>query len=168
MDRSKSDSSSDQPLNVDDIIAHYGVLGMHWGVRKRENASSGPTDVTLKTRKPGKKLKTAGGQYHPATADATRHAVAKQTAKKSSTDSLSDKELKDLVNRMNMEQQYNRMRTDPGGVGARFAAKLIGSVGNQQSSKYANDKVSSAIEASAAKKALRAAQVAKGLKLAMG
>jgi hypothetical protein len=159
MDGSKPASGE----TLDEMIMHYGVLGMHWGVRK----STESTPVTLKDRNPGKKLKTTGGTGHPATVDATRHAVAKQTARKSSTDSLSDKELKDLVNRMNMEQQYNRMRTDPGGIGKRFVGKLLGSIGPQQAQKYANAQVDSAFAASKAKKALRAAQVAKGLALAM-
>lgn len=155
MDRSEPGSGE----TLDDMIMHYGVLGMHWGVRK----STESTPVTMKTRRPGKALKTTGGTGHPATADATRHAVAKRTARKSSTDSLSDKELKDLVNRMNMEQQYNRMRSDPGGIGKRFVGKLLGSVGPQQAQKFANSQVDSAFAASKAKKAARAAQVAAGL-----
>jgi hypothetical protein len=164
-------------LSVSQVLAHHGVLGMHWGVRKsteghrsgdtgkdRGKKSTTPTPVTIGTKRMGRPgIKTSGGKGHPATADATRHAIAKQTAKKSSTDSLSDKELKDLVNRMNMEQSYDRMRSDPGGIGKRFVGKLLGNVGNQQASNYANAKVSSAIAASGAKKAARAAQVAAGL-----
>ena len=99
MDKPESTNSD----SVDEVLAHYGVLGMHWGTRKTE-----ATAVVTKER-PGKKLKTSGGKRAVASEDAKKVAVYKQTAKKSTTDSLSTKELTDMVNRLNMEQQYNRL-----------------------------------------------------------
>lgn len=142
-----------QGETVDEVLAHYGVQGMHWGVRKNTES----TPVTMKERKAGKRLKPKGGKGHPATADATRHAIARQTARKSSTDALSDQELKALVNRMNMEQQYNRMRPDPGGMGKRFVGKLLGSVGSQQATNTANTIAAEKIKKSLIKHAIIAA-----------
>lgn len=94
---------------AEDILAHHGVKGMHWGVRRERGSSpSGPSPVAT-TIKPGHRVKTSGGTGHTPSEDAVRAAVAKQKAKKSSADSLSNKELQDLVNRMNLNQQYSRL-----------------------------------------------------------
>jgi len=84
-------------------VAHSGVKGMKWGVRKKI-----PTAVEVHARA-GRRVKTSGGKMQDASEDAIRVAVAKQKAKKSTTDSLSTKELRDMVDRMNLEQQYSRL-----------------------------------------------------------
>lgn len=93
------------------ILAHYGVLGMRWGRRKSEGSSA--VEVSTTTA-PGKKVVAKGGQNSPPSSDAIRVAAAKQKAKVSTTDSLSTKELQELVNRMNLEQQYNRLTETKG------------------------------------------------------
>lgn len=98
---------------VDDFLAHYGVKGMKWGVRKA------PIRVKVGTETvPGRRIKTTGGTGQRASADAVRAAVYKQKAKKSTTDALSDKELRALINRMQMEKQYNDLRPKPFYAGA--------------------------------------------------
>jgi hypothetical protein len=91
-----------------DFIKHFGVKGMHWGVRRGRNGESGPSEVGVKMRA-GKRLKVSGGKNHPAHQDAINAAIAKQKARKSSTDALSTHELQNLVNRMNLEQQFARL-----------------------------------------------------------
>lgn len=94
------------------FLQQYGVKGMHWGIR-RSSTDSGPKDVEIRA-KPGRLVKAKGGQQHSAHEDALRVAISRQKARKSSTDSLSNKELQDLVSRMNLEQQYSRLiATDP-------------------------------------------------------
>jgi 2'-5' RNA ligase len=111
------------PLNKDMIshvdagqsfLAHFGVKGMKWGVHRREgSSSSSPVEVRTHA-KPGRLLKAKGGQHQPAHEDALRVAVSRQKARKSSTDALSNKELQDLVSRMNLERQYKQLlTTDP-------------------------------------------------------
>lgn len=94
---------------VDDIlendISHYGVKGMQWGVRKD---NSGPTGVALKT-KPGKRVKATGGKFEAPSEDAKDAATKKQIARKSTPDALSNQDLKKLVERMQLESNYNRL-----------------------------------------------------------
>jgi predicted RNA-binding protein Jag len=70
---------------VDDVLAHYGIKGMRWGVR-REGKSSGPVS-----------------------SDAQAAKESKQIIKKSGTAALSNKELQHVITRMNLEQQYSNL-----------------------------------------------------------
>jgi len=67
---------------VDDSLSHFGVKGMRWGVR-----SASP----------------------PASSDAMRTTEIKNKVKVGGTKSLSNKEMQDLVTRMNLEQQFTRL-----------------------------------------------------------
>jgi len=112
---------------VDPFLAHYGVKGMRWGHRKERAA----VEVTANTRA-GKRVKTSGGQHHMPSEDAVRVASARQKAKMSTTDSLSNRELQDVVTRMNLEQQFNNLNRTSGGAGKQFAKMLLGMAGEQQ------------------------------------
>ena len=72
------------------VLEHFGVKGMKWGVRKDESSST-------PTKKKG-----------PST-DAQKAQAAQAKAKKHGEASLSNAEMKHLVNRMNLEQQYETL-----------------------------------------------------------
>ena len=124
-------------LEFEEVLAHYGVKGMKWGVRKdrgdrdatfRKRAKEkNPVDVSV-SQQPGKYVKGKGGQNQPASEDAITAATYRQQAKASTTDSLSNKELQTLVTRMNLEQQYNNLasQSDRRSRGAKLANKIVG------------------------------------------
>lgn len=109
-------------------LKHYGVKGMKWGVRRDDPATSGPAPVTVTQKKPGTFAKVAGGQRHPIHDDAVTALEARQKARASTTDALSNTELRKAVERMNLEKQYNQLQfeSDRRGKGARFVAGLFG------------------------------------------
>lgn len=123
---------------VEEVLAHYGVKGMRWGVRKSE-VPAGQTKVTQK----GKKLKGEGGKGLPAHEDATKAAVSKQKAKGSGLQSLSNQELKDLANRMNLEQQVRQLSTQEKQANSNPASKFIKRTlltsGKQEAQKASNN-----------------------------
>lgn len=82
-----------------DVLEHYGIKGMRWGVRKSEH--EGGT--------------TAKRTAVPVSADKARaQEHASKVGKKGDTSALSNAELQQLVQRMNLEQQYSRLATQPG------------------------------------------------------
>lgn len=88
------------PDAVDEFLAHYGVKGMKWGVRKSEDSDDGSSSA--KKEKPGPSddvVKVDGHQ---------------SVIKAGGTRALSNKELKEVVDRMNLEQQYSTLKTKSG------------------------------------------------------
>jgi len=72
-------------------LAHYGVKGMKWGVRK--------TDIS--------------GAPPKGSEDARAVVKYQKKASKGGTKTLSNKELQEIVQRLNLEQQYSRLNTQP-------------------------------------------------------
>lgn len=91
--------------DVDEVLAHFGVKGMHWGIRRRSE-------------------KTADGSD-----DHNKAAATKAKIKKSGTQSLSNEELQQLVSRMNLEQQFSSLaKKEPGRIanGQSKIKKILG------------------------------------------
>lgn len=122
---------------ADQVLKHYGKKGMRWGVTTVDKASK-PTltrekdmrvmntkDVTVTQRKPGKYVKTKGGQRQKATDDAVKAAAARQKAKKSTTDALTNDELKAAVERMNLEKNYAKLDSQVQRRGQGFISRLF-------------------------------------------
>lgn len=81
---------------MDDVLIHYGILGMKWGVRRYQNK-----DGSL----------TSAGKKRYINNDNIKEAPQKNTEepKKKSVKDMSDEELRREVNRMQLEQNYLRM-----------------------------------------------------------
>lgn len=101
-------------------LFHYGVKGMQWGVTSVDKAGSvtktqdvpakkGAKDVTVTQKRAGDYVKSKGGERKPATDEAIKAQAGRQTAKKSTTDALTNAELKATVERMQLEQQFIKL-----------------------------------------------------------
>lgn len=109
-----------------EFIAHYGVKGMRWGVRKeRAVTTQSVVDAGLRRKT---KVKTKGGQAHPATEDAVKAAVMQQKLRKSGPAALSNQELRDLATRRQLEDQVKSLTTRKG---KKFAQRQLENQGQQ-------------------------------------
>ena len=86
--------------DTEDFIAHFGVKGMRWGVTKSRSGRSGSSDSSGGSRKSAAITKP-GRQ----SADASRAAKLK----KKDINSMSNDQLKQLNNRINLEKQYRQL-----------------------------------------------------------
>ena len=113
---------------VEDFLQHFGIKGMKWGVR-RARGSDGL-------------VKTNGGDKLPVSEDAKKFAETNQKlGKGGNTKTLSNKELQDLVTRMNLEQQFSTLnaKNKKGNPALKFVADTLVNVGKQQAQKVAQD-----------------------------
>lgn len=120
---------------VEDVLEHYGIRGMKWGVRRSR------------------------AQIDADSADkAIARGLAEQVKKnRGSTDSLSNTELQQVITRMNLEQQYLNLTTrqsgkDPKQKGADWAGKFIKDVGEKQLKNATNKVLAYQVEQAMIKK----------------
>ena len=97
-------------------LYHYGVLGMRWGVRRtgKNGSSSEPKRVKSEDYTRAKKLK------------------------KKRLSELSNAELNDLNNRMQLESQYKNLKKQNINVGRKFVTDLVYETAKNTASSYAS------------------------------
>lgn len=103
-------------LGSEFILEHFGVKGMHWGQRKAPPTavSTSSTSVVPHGTKRKTKIQVEGGENHPAHDDAIRVAEAKAKLKKSGTSALSNQELREMANRLQLENQVALLTSSKG------------------------------------------------------
>lgn len=116
--------------SADEIIEHYGVMGMHWGARKDAPGGPGYTDETQ-----GK----PASAFRKKTSEATKK-VAKKTAQvvtaantrrfdEKDPKALDDAELERRINRLQKEQKYREMNASSVDRGRVIAGAVLKTAG---------------------------------------
>ena len=115
---------------------HYGVKGMKWGVRRYQNKDGTRTSAGRKRKSPRQTIqerrdrkKAADYQKRLSRKDEILTSRSARTVYKN-RDLLSDNELRDRINRINMEQQLGRLADSERTVGYKTTTKILSRAGN--------------------------------------
>ena len=110
---------------VQNELTHYGILGMKWGVR-RNSAQLGKA-----------KGKRSTEDVH----DDYKKAHSSKSAK-----SMSNQELREANNRLQMEQQYEQLTKKRTSAGKKFVTGVIIAAGTSVATKYATQYMNKGVE----------------------
>lgn len=91
---------------MDDVLVHYGILGMKWGVRR--------TEAQL-ARARGKSKSSSDEE----------HEDYKKAHSSKNVKTMSDAELRSRLNRLQMEQQYSKLSPSNVNKGKEAASKIL-------------------------------------------
>lgn len=143
------------------ILAHYGVLGMKWGVRRYQNADGTLTNAGKKrysaakavgkivndsakpkggpeTPKPPKNAKVDGqqtikrsGVIENLKSQAQRESERQKRRDNRERGTLSDDELRQKINRLQMEQQLDKLTRDQVNRGQEYVTGILKDIGKK-------------------------------------
>ena len=90
----------------ENMLAHYGIKGMKWGIRR--------TDAQL-----------ARARGNAKAAELNISDDYKRAHSKKSVKEMSDKELRERLNRLDMEQRYSKLNQSAVSKGKSYASKVM-------------------------------------------
>lgn len=111
-------------MTAEDYIAHYGIPGMKWGKRK------------ARTSDRVSKVKRRFGR------DSTD-----EKPKQKSISDMSDTELQNLVNRIQLEKRYAQLTAKEISPGKKFVSSVLTDASKQTATKYAAKFMSQGVDA---------------------
>lgn len=100
-------------------LLHYGIKGQKWGIRRFQRKDGSLT--------PAGKKRYADDDYHE---DYRRAHDSK------SVRTMSDQELRNRLNRLQMERQYNQMTTSKFDAGKKVVTDILANAGKETAKNY--------------------------------
>ena len=103
-------------MDMEKFLAHHGVIGMKWGIRKDRRGSGS------KKRSSGSTVGSTSSSDKTTSAIKTATALAKD---KKRLEATADRDLQTLLTRLNMERQLKEFTQPQQTRGRRIATKII-------------------------------------------
>lgn len=134
-------------------LRHYGVPGMKWGQRKAKRTFdvTGSNGQTAKVPLPrGSRVvyNTTTGQTTVRSRTRRAHNQVQKRANAAKVKMMSDEELRQKINRIQMEKTYGSITGAQKATGAAAVQKILGNAGKQVASEYAKAAIKAGVEAS--------------------
>lgn len=123
---------------MSDTIAHYGVKGMKWGVRKQRPTSSGKRKGKTNARRIYEKI---SGKK-----DAQKKPKTTSSPRKKRASEMSDEELRSVINRMQMERTYAQLTSKEVSKGRKFVNDVLYNSAKATATTYTTKAMTKAIE----------------------
>lgn len=142
-------------MNTNDYLMHHGIKGQKWGIRRFQNPDGTRTDAgkkreraasidkeklfaqTIKGGKDKPNISPAEKMAKEAGNIATNAGTISKTVQKAKvikegreSKTLSEKELRDRINRMNLEKQYETLKEEDYNRGHITADDILNTVGS--------------------------------------
>jgi len=102
--------------HTEEFLAHFGVKGMKWGKKK-----------------------------NPASTDSARSTDVRAVVKTKGVHTVSNKDLQDAINRMNLEQQFKRLSVNERPAVTRFMASTMLEIGKREVQVAAGKKIAKTV-----------------------
>ncbi len=110
-------------MTPEKFLAHYGILGMKWGVRRFQNKDGSRTPA-------GKK------RYDGEEGNTTKSSSGTRTVTRSRLSDVSDEQLRKMINRIEMEKKYANLTRKEKSVGEKFITDVLTNAAKQTASTY--------------------------------
>lgn len=114
---------------MDNTLKHHGILGMRWGVRRFQNKDGTLTPTGRKRQEKETK------------------AAVKESRESKNVKSMSDTELRTVINRLQMEKQYSQLTSKERSAGAKFVTNVLTEAAKQTVSKYVSRYMTKGVDA---------------------
>lgn len=105
--------------NRDDQLIHYGIKGMRWGVRRTEEQLARARGESTT------KKKSSGGIFSKKKATKKSSKSASEEKPKKKVSEMDDAELKQVVERLRLENAYRTLTPKQESLGKKFVEKLL-------------------------------------------